>query len=135
MVSTLSKHCIYMYTRKLYTKKVVSSYDICFYQLRTMSYLNVYFFTRPTQSKKEGLIIYCRASLKGKRKDFSIGKMIPPQLWDKKKAFPNKKLPEGKRYYDHLKTVEREMYNQYKYYKIPRSFERGIILVYGFTLE
>ena len=100
-----------LYTRKLYTKKAVSSYDICYYQLRTMSYLNVYFFTRESHAKKGGLIIYCRASLKGKRKDFSLGKTIPPNLWDKKKAFPNKKLPEGKRYYDHLKTVEKEMYD------------------------
>ena len=37
-----------LYTRKLYTKKAVSSYDICYYQLRTMSYLNVYFFTCST---------------------------------------------------------------------------------------
>ena len=100
-----------LYTRKLYTKKAVSSYDICYYQLRTMSYLNVYFFTRESQAKKGGLIIYCRAAFKGKRKDFSLGKTIPPNLWDKKKAFPNKKLPEGKRYYDHLKTVEKEMYD------------------------
>lgn len=76
-----------------------------------MSYLNVYFFTRNTKSKKDGLHLYCRVALKGKRKDFSIGKMIPPGLWDKQKGFPNKKLPEGKRYYDQLKTVEKEMFD------------------------
>jgi hypothetical protein len=76
-----------------------------------MSYLNVYFFTRNTKSKKDGLHLYCRVALKGKRKDFSIGKMIHPGLWDKQKGFPNKKLPEGKRYYDQLKTVEKEMFD------------------------
>ena len=47
-----------LYTRKLYTKKAVSSYDICYYQLRTMSYLNV----------------YCRASLKGLKIEKAIKK-------------------------------------------------------------
>jgi len=136
MVSTLSKHCIYMYTRKLYTKKAVSSYDICYYQLRTMSYLNVYFFTRPSQAKKGGLIIYCRAALKGKRKDFSLGKTIPPNLWDKKKAFPNKKLPEGKRYYDHLKTVEKEMYDaELKCIKNSKTYSLERIIDYYLGLD
>ena len=75
-----------------------------------MSYLNVYFFTR-LNKKKQGCIIYCRASLRGKRKDFSLGKIIPPNLWDKKKGFPNKKHPEGKRYYDHVKAVEKQLYD------------------------
>ena len=75
-----------------------------------MSYLNVYFFTR-LNKKKQGCIIYCRASLRGKRKDFSLGKIIPPNLWDKKKGFPNKKHPEGKIYYDHVKAVEKQLYD------------------------
>ena len=100
-----------LYTRKLYTKKAVSSYDICYYQLRTMSYLNVYFFTRESQAKKGGLSFIVGHRSREKEKTFHWVRQSLPIYGIKRKPFQIKKLPEGKRYYDHLKTVEKEMYD------------------------